>query len=335
LANPSRHDAVDLARQLDARILQPLQPLLGPGGTVLVAPDGPLHLVPFAALRSPDGHWRVERYLFVNIASGRELLRPARPSGNAGPPVVIAAPDYGSARPAVAGQRGGMQFAALPGTAEEALALGKLLPGAQVWTGLKASEAALQGLHGPRILHIATHGFFMPERTVPAGESGTRGAATRGAAALLEPDIVPAPTDLPDPYQRSGLALAGANTAMGSGGDGVLTASEACLLDLRGTKLVVLSACETGIGAVAGAEGVVGLRRALVLAGAESLLMSLWKVDDAATRDLMVAFYVKLQAGAGRAEAIRQAQLAMLSGAERSHPFYWAAFVAIGDWKPL
>lgn len=339
LSNPARHDAQDLARQLDARVLQPLQPLLGAGGTVLVAPDGPLHLVPFAALRAPDGHWRVERYLFVNISSGRELLRPVKQGGTTQPPVVIAAPDYGTAGPAGAGQRGGMQFAALPGTAEEATALGKLLPGAQVWTGLQASEAALHGLHGPRILHVATHGFFLPDRAIPvaegkgAGDTGTRG--TRGAAALLEPDVVPAPTDLPDPYQRSGLALAGANAALGTGGDGVLTASEACLLDLRGTKLVVLSACETGIGAVAGAEGVVGLRRALVLAGAESLVMSLWKVDDAATRDLMVAFYGKLQAGAGRAEAMRVAQLAMLAGPERGHPFYWAAFVAIGDWRPL
>ena len=337
LANQGRHDAQDLARHLDAKLLQPLQNLLGAGGTVLVAPDGPLHLVPFAALRAPDGQWRVQRFLFVNVSSGRELLRHGKSQGHSGPPVVIGAPDYGVAAAGPGGQagrQGGLQFAALPGTADEAVSLSKLLPGAQVWTGLQASEAAMHGLHGPRILHVATHGFFLPERAAVGQAAGSRGG-TRGSEALGEPDVTPAPTDLPDPYLRSGLALAGANSAQGTGGDGLLNASEASLLDLRGTKLVVLSACETGIGAVAGAEGVVGLRRALVLAGAESLVMSLWKVDDAATRDLMVAFYRKLQAGAGRADALRQAQLQLLGTGEHAHPFFWAAFIAVGDWRPL
>jgi CHAT domain-containing protein len=135
-----------------------------------------------------------------------------------------------------------------------------------------------------------------------------------------------------------------------------LTALEAAGLDLRGTKLVVLSACETGIGDIRSGEGVYGLRRALVLAGAESELMSLWQVSDAATRDLMVEYYKRLQAGEGRAEALRQSQLGMLrdtprneseknrtiplKGAEkksslRSHPFYWASFIPIGDWRSL
>jgi len=138
----------------------------------------------------------------------------------------------------------------------------------------------------------------------------------------------------------------------------VLTALEATGLDLWGTKLVVLSACETGLGEVKNGEGVYGLRRALVLAGSESQVMSLWQVSDAATRDLMAAYYKRLQAGEGRTEALRQVQLVMIQSAapvaassqqrglgiaregkrlaeDRSHPFYWASFIQSGDWRSL
>jgi CHAT domain-containing protein len=178
-----------------------------------------------------------------------------------------------------------------------------------------------------------------------------------------------------NPLLRSGLALAGVNQRQsGAGEDGVLTALEATGLDLWGTKLVVLSACETGLGEVKNGEGVYGLRRALVLAGSESQVMSLWQVSDAATRDLMAAYYKRLQAGEGRTEALRQVQLMMIkSGApgadgrrqtagagtttptaasgqqrglgiergqktlpeDRSHPFYWASFIQSGDWRSL
>src|SRR5207253_1536836 len=109
-----------------------------------------------------------------------------------------------------------------------------------------------------------------------------------------------------------GLALAGANKRTSGSEDGILTALEASSLDLAGTQLVVLSACETGVGTVQPREGVYGLRRAIVLAGAESQVTSLWKVEDSATKDLMVGFYRRLLAGEGRTEALRQAELEML-----------------------
>ena len=117
--------------------------------------------------------------------------------------------------------------------------------------------------------------------------------------------------------------------------DGVLTALEAAGLDLWGTQLVVLSACETGLGDVHTGEGVYSLRRAVVLAGAESQVISLWKVDDEATKDLMVDYYRRLMAGEGRAEALRQAQLAMLHSRARNQPFYWASFISSGAWTSL
>ena len=117
--------------------------------------------------------------------------------------------------------------------------------------------------------------------------------------------------------------------------DGVLTALEAAGLDLWGTKLVVLSACDTGVGEVLNGEGVQGLRRALVLAGSESQMMSLWPVSDRGTRDLMVEYYRALRSGAGRNEALRQIQLRMLRDPKRRHPFYWASFIQSGEWANL
>jgi CHAT domain-containing protein len=134
----------------------------------------------------------------------------------------------------------------------------------------------------------------------------------------------------------SGLALAGVNQrASGNNEDGLLTALEVAGLDLWGTRLVVLSACETGVGDVRNGEGVYGLRRALVLAGSESQMMSLWQVSDVATRDLMIAYYQRLREREGRAEALRKVQLAMMHGQRQyAHPFFWASFIQSGDWRP-
>jgi len=132
------------------------------------------------------------------------------------------------------------------------------------------------------------------------------------------------------------LALAGANLVKIGKGDGILTALEVAGLNLWGTKLVVLSACETGLGKVVNGEGVYGLRRAFVLAGAETLMMSLWEVDDATTRRLMTDYYGNLQKGMGRAEALRQVQLQMLQARENEFkPYFWAAFIPSGNWTPM
>jgi CHAT domain-containing protein len=106
-------------------------------------------------------------------------------------------------------------------------------------------------------------------------------------------------------------------------------------LNLWGTKLVTLSACETGVGKVQGGEGVYGLRRAFFLAGTETLVMSLWEVSDRVTRDMMTSYYAGLHRGLGRGEALRQAELEMLKRKDRQHPFYWASFIQAGEWANL
>jgi CHAT domain-containing protein len=171
-----------------------------------------------------------------------------------------------------------------------------------------ATEQALKQVDAPSILHIATHGFFLP--------------ATPGAGPG-------------NPLLRSGLALAGANHRNGDSNDGIFTALEASGLNLWGTRLVTLSACDTGLGEVRNAEGVFGLRRAFVLAGAETLVMSLWPVSDYATRQTMTTFYAGLKKGLGRGEALRRAQLAILKSNGREHPFYWASFIESGEWANL
>jgi CHAT domain-containing protein len=224
-----------------------------------------------------------------------------------------------------------MTFNPLPGTAAEAqsvkLALG--LNDGQVLTRRIATEGALKQVKGPRIVHLATHGFFLPDETARPAEP--LGLVT------LEPGQQPQGWVFSgeNPLLRAGLALAGANQLRSGNDDGILTAMEAAGLDLLGTELIVLSACETGLGDVNNGEGVYGLRRALVLAGARTQVTSLWKVDDGATTELMSEYYTQLSAGTGRAQALREAQLAMLKNSNRAHPYYWAAFVLIGEGGPL
>jgi CHAT domain-containing protein len=155
---------------------------------------------------------------------------------------------------------------------------------------------------------------------------------------LLDPGILP-----PDesPLLRSGLALAGADQRDQAGpgeDDGILTAEEIAALDLSGVEWAVLSACDTGVGEVRAGEGVFGLRRAFQIAGARTLIMSLWSVDDESTREWMTALYeARLRDGLSTAESVRQASLGVLEArrkaGESAHPFYWAAFVAAGDWR--
>lgn len=345
LRDPDNTKFKQAGRAVDERVMRPVRQLLGETRMVFLSPDSELNLIPFGALVDEQNRFLVERYSFTYLTSGRDLLRMQSTPPSRQAPVVMADPLFGKAGsatpPAVtktskttanrrSAELASVNFLALPGTAEEAQALSKILPGARVLTAARATEAALKAVDGPGILHVATHGFFLDkpkqEQTVQRGIN-FGGGFNEPLSETLRGE---------NPLLRSGLALAGANT--GSGGDdedGILTALEASALDLWGTKLVVLSACETGIGEARKGDGVYGLRRALVLAGAQSQVMSLWQVSDNATRDLMTQFYKALQAGGGRSEALRQVQLKMLKDPELGHPYYWASFIPAGDWRSL
>src|SRR5262249_5631652 len=157
-----------------------------------------------------------------------------------------------------------------------------LFPDANVLTGTNATETALKQVDAPSILHIATHGFFL----TGAPDKAKVGSGTRAISATVK---------IGNPLLRSGLALARANLNIDSADHGILTALEAASLNLWGTKLVALSACDTGVGQVKNGEGVYGLRRAFMLAGTETLVMSLWPVSDYVTREMMTTYYTGLK----------------------------------------
>ena len=365
LSNPASKDVKEAARALDERVMRPVRKLLGDARRVFLSPDGALNLIPFGALLDERGKYLVEDYSITYLTSGRDLLRlqpgPASKQG----PLVFANPLFDaqaattnqSTQGAAANEQrrsvelSQVRFSPLPGTAGEAQALGSILPGVKVLAEAQATEAALKQVSGPSVLHVATHGFFLPDQPQDTA------AVERGLGLTADGPPAAGMRREENPLLRSGLALAGANKGQsGAGEDGVLTALEVAGLDLWGTKLVVLSACETGIGEVKNGDGVYGLRRALVLAGSESQVMSLWQVSDEATRDLMISYYKRLQAGEERTEALRAVQLEMLRGGRqvhtgqerglsqelggrpkqsREHPFFWASFIQSGDWRSL
>jgi CHAT domain-containing protein len=241
--------------------------------------------------------------------------------------LVVADPDYELQAPAGQTKPTGRHsfdfrnaikpFPRLEGTRVEGTAIAGIL-GVKPAMDAEATERRVKESHSPRVLHLATHGFFFEASGMIADNGGI------GRIRYSE-----------DPMLRSGLALAGANSFQRgeplpeAAEDGILTSRDAADLDLRGTKLVVLSACRTGLGALQQGEGVFGLRRAFWLAGARAMIVSLWKVDDHVTAAFMTHLYQRLTSGMGPAEALRDAQRAVRK--KRPDPYYWAAFVFIGD----
>ncbi|HBB30384.1 MAG TPA: kinesin, partial [Cyanobacteria bacterium UBA9273] len=347
-------DIKPIARTLDALLMQPIRPLLGNTRTLLISPDSELNLIPFAALVDENNHYLVENYSISYLSTGRDLLRLQNHAESRSQPLIIANPDYDnpgdptsvrriSRNPSAPATELGelttnnqrslnsnqLDFRPLSGTKAEAAAIIPLLTNPTLLEGTEATENALKQIFRPQIVHIATHGFFLsnlPE-VAPPDFGTTLLSNTRSAKVNVTTE---------NPLLRSGLALAGANLLASGNEDGILTALEVASLNLFGTKLVVLSACKTGLGDVANGQGVYGLRRAFTIAGAESQVMSLWAVKDDVTKDIMVEYYQRLLNHEGRAEALRQIQLEFfLNGKSDSHPYYWAAFIPSGDWSPM
>jgi CHAT domain-containing protein/Tfp pilus assembly protein PilF len=332
------------SRELEKRVMAPVRSLLGETTEVFLSPDGDLNLLPFGALVDERGEYLVKRYRFTYLSSGRDLLRLARTTNPIERATILAAPDYGDR---VAGLRktendsghrqrtadmGSITFPPLPGTLAEGKRLARALGDVRMLTGAQATEAALKATRGPRIIHLATHGFFLADLPVPNPNQHERGISHLSSAGdLSQPGMI-----LPEnPLLRAGLALAGANRRVSGSDDGILTALEAASLDLIGTQLVVLSACETAMGDVRNGEGVYGLRRALVLAGSETQVMTLWRIDDQVTQQLMVDYYLKIGKGLGRSDAMREVTLKMLANPKTANPRYWASFIVSGDPSPL
>jgi CHAT domain-containing protein len=341
-------------RDLRARVWEPIRPHLDGVRTVIVSPDGDLNFLPWAALPGDEpGSFLVERYAFGTIASARQLLawgEPRQRRGAAGGLLALGGVDFDAAgraagQPLLADARptgSGRGFRSGPidhdrpapplrGTGVEALAVAALYRRANkphagpvaTLAGTDATkERVIRELVGRRYVHLATHGYFADERHPSAlGAASVEQRLERRLFEQIGRDELVGWA----PGLLSGLCFAGYNRPPADPASGgpdrgavLMTAEEVEGLDLTGCELVVLSACETGLGRVAGGEGVMGLQRAFHVAGARSVIASLWRVDDASTLELMEAFYRHLWAdGLPQLEALRRAQLDVLEHPER------------------
>lgn len=363
----SRSEAAsrEVGKRLRKAIWDPVAGALGGAPQVVIVPDGAIHLVNFAALPTGADRYLLEAGPLLHYLSAeRDLVKTAREQKRGTGSLVIGGPAFDADPGLVAAEglvlagaspggaslaqgqevevyRGAtaecedfrsLRFAPLPAALDEVEEISAQLAGTPAYrgtveegvlmlTGPAAGEAAFKRLaSGRRMVHVATHGFSLQGRCgIDLGTPASR------------PD---------NPLLLSGLALAGANrreqvkpeTELE---DGILTAEEIGSLDLSGVDWVVLSGCETGLGDVQAGEGVLGLRRAFQVAGARTLITSLWPVQDDSTREWMGGLYRSRQEGKTTAESVRSASLEMLSKrraqGKSTHPFYWGAFVAAGD----
>ena len=301
-------------------IWKPLESILRGASIVHMAPEGLLHKVAFAALPLPGDSVLLDKTEVRQYASVRQVISEGDKQVNIDKAFIAGHADFDAGSPANASS----PWTDLPGTANEISAIQKFFEakGKKVKKVdmLGATESAVRSLGepSPDIIHIATHGFFLPEP-----EKGPSvGQATQKDAAFL--------SEFTDPFLRSGIVLAGANKYWtgtrpeNAGDDGILTAFELAQLNWDNTKVVTLSACETGLGEVQDGEGVFGLKRAIKLAGARYTIVSLWQVPDAETAELMSLFYDNLLGGSPVRAAFFKAQTAMR---KKYKPFEWAAFV--------
>lgn len=333
----------DMLRQLHDLVWSPLLPQLGDGRRVFISPAGELNFLPFAVLLTPDEKYLGEDFTISYLASGRDLLR--QPSADGCGVFIFADPDFSAAIQELNSEASGevetfrtgadkrldaaladLRLPRLPATRFEAEALRRIFSDANqpptIWLGEDASNARLKAIRNPSIVHLATHGFFLPADDGGPSPSGRRPAPRRRDGG-------------DNPLLRSGLALAGAASALFSpAGDahvGIVTAEEVALLELRGTKLAVVSACDSGVGELADGEGVMGLRRAFVQAGARDLLLTLWPIEDKTTARIVEEVYRRYLSGIPLDEALAETQRleirASRADGRDSHPRFWAPFV--------
>lgn len=291
-----------------------IEPALTGKKLIYISPDGAYNQLNLNTLKKPDGDYVINRYDLVTLGNSKDLLaiksRKARAvKKNA---TLLGFPDYG-----------GGSIAALPGTKVEIEGISKILKASayqvNVFTQKTATESNVKAIKSPAIVHIATHGYFLADVDDEGSAFGINMENANN-----------------NPLLRSGLMLAGASSTvsgtrmpnLASNDNGILTAYEAMNLNLQGTDLVVLSACETGLGDVKAGEGVYGLQRAFQVAGADALIMSLWKVDDAATQMLMTSFFTNWIKLGNKQKAFKQAQLQLMT--KYKEPYYWGAFVMMG-----
>ncbi|MBX9852541.1 MAG: CHAT domain-containing protein [Cytophagaceae bacterium] len=276
---------------------------------LFVSLDGIYNQINLNTLLTPQGTFLVDSKNIRVVTNSKEILKikTAKPSSLTNNATLIGFPDYGPAGSIVK----------LPGTKAEIEAIKPILTTgkytSKVLMQADASEQNIKSVKSPKILHIATHGFFQPEPDEASDEKVFGIESTKAKE---------------NPLLRSGLMVAGAEAAVeGKSENGILTAYEVMNMQLDNTEIVVLSACETGLGDVKNGEGVYGLQRAFQVAGAKAIIMSLWKVNDEATKQLMTSFYKYYSLSGSKQDAFKKAQVELKT--KFKDPYFWGAFVLV------
>ncbi|MAS93750.1 MAG: hypothetical protein CMO55_11215 [Verrucomicrobiales bacterium] len=327
-SNAPDEDMKKFLQALGAAVWDPLaKELPAPGKRIILSPDGALNFLSFATLFADGEKFVGETWPLSYVSSGRDLLR-KNDSTRKDSMQIIANPDFqtpatedvagarniaGDAAVTMRGMLGRIGLSPLPGTKAEEAALRELISKEWKWDieshlEKEATEESVNAVDSPGVLHLATHGFYLPRtgRSDPMKRVASYWESSRGGSQQGQPLEAFSDVVLDNPMHRSGIALAGAEATLKQWGagrildtskDGVLTAEEMALLDLDGTWLVVLSACETGLGEIRAGEGVLGMRRGLIEAGAQNLLLTLWPVADKETAMFMVDLYRNLDGG--------------------------------------
>jgi CHAT domain-containing protein/tetratricopeptide (TPR) repeat protein len=338
-----------------------LKRALGSATRIYVSPDGELTRIAFEALndKQRQGRYLAEDYNFIYLPAARKLPAIMQPqqkhSAQLGPgTVVFAAPDYNLkesdrkarafklldhpeqlveaeavATPAPSGTR--VIWEPLNGAMKEAKDAKTALQGSPyapvaVYQGPNALQEVFRHIHGPRVVHVATHGYFLPSLKLGGQDTDSGGGFTGTLGRAQRSD---------DPLQRSGLVFAGANLVEDLDPhdpvDGWMTARDVAHMDLTGTDLVVLSACDTGLADVKVGAGVQGLQQAFLGVGAQALIMTLYETPD--DDQLMTVFYHLLAAGEDKATALHKAQLSIIHDRQKvggaAHPYYWGSFIFV------
>ncbi|HEB02651.1 MAG TPA: tetratricopeptide repeat protein [Nitrospirae bacterium] len=314
---------------LYSMLIEPLKGMLKGRKHLYISPDSNLNLIPFEVFTSPDGKYLIEDFQVSYITAGRDIMRFTSKVTANKTALIFADPDYDLKPPApyaaretvdsaISDEFSAMSFVRLEDTATEADEISRILTEKYNYkvNTLKRENALEERLFeadSPRILHLATHAYFLKDD----GGATNRDGDNKNVVAL-------------NPMHRSGILLAGANDSLRNGRDfGIVSAYKALGLNLLGTELVVLSACDTGTGEVQMGEGVFGLKRAFIIAGAKTLVMSLWSVPSAETTRLMINFYDSISQDRSKAGSLREAKLGMI--ADGYNPFFWGAFVLAGN----
>ena len=318
-----------LSQLYELVLSKPLSKELKTKTSLILSPDGALRLLPFEAMfDKQNSKYLIEQKEIRYIPSGKELVRlykygqsKTTTKEEITNTVIFSNPDFNAkninkidavdkeeiaitpntSRAGIIKSLFRMRFAPLPGSKAEAESIKQTLNNKNLieYKKEEASESNLMNIKEPKILHIATHGFFINDNMIP------------------------------NPMLKSGIALSGANKSVIKGkSDGVVTALKLSGLELKRTDLVVLSACQTGVVDINSTDSVSGLSKAFIQAGAKDIVISLWSVNDEATKDLMSSFYQEMQIHPSYAKALKEAKLKMIE--KGMHPFYWAPFIVNG-----